>query len=95
VRVLECRGGLDLDYEAFGTEDGGEFGLEDLDRDLAVVLQVLGEIHRGHGTALPTSFDPTAFDPRRVRFDDPKARWDTAFREDILAERDGPMLWRG
>jgi Plasmid pRiA4b ORF-3-like protein len=30
---------------------------------------------------LPGEFDPAAFDRERVRFDDPKARWDTAFRE--------------
>ena len=48
VRVLEIGGDLDLGQEALAAEDGGELGVEDLDRDLAAVLQVLGEIDRGH-----------------------------------------------
>ena len=44
VRVAEVRRGLDFAEEALGAECGGEFGAEDLDGDLAVVLQVLGEV---------------------------------------------------
>ncbi len=40
VRMLQRGGGLDLDHEPVGTEDGGELGLEDLNRDAAVVLEV-------------------------------------------------------
>ena len=48
VRVLEVGGDLDLAEEALAAEDGGELGVEDLDGDLAAVLQVFGEIDRGH-----------------------------------------------
>ncbi len=33
------------------TEDGGQFGAQDLERDLAVVRQVVREIDRGHATS--------------------------------------------
>src|SRR5207249_4639282 len=46
--VLE--GGLDVDLaqKALGTERGGELGPEHLDRDVAVVLPVVGMVHMGH-----------------------------------------------
>jgi hypothetical protein len=47
VPVLEDCRGLDLGKEALGADDRRKFRAEDLDRDLAVVLEVLGEIHRG------------------------------------------------
>ena len=34
--------------EALGTDDGCELGLEDLQRDLAFVLQVIGQVDRRH-----------------------------------------------
>jgi len=46
--MAQGRGGLDLLHEPLGAEHGGEFGLEDLDCDLAVVLDVGRQLHRGH-----------------------------------------------
>ena len=60
VRVAQGGGGLDLDDEAFGAEDGGEFGFEDLDRDLAIVLQVLGEIDGRHAALAELAEDAVA-----------------------------------
>ena len=48
VGMLEAGGGLDLGEEAVAADDGTELGVEDLDGDLAVVLQVLGEVDGGH-----------------------------------------------
>ncbi len=48
VGVLEVGRGLDLGQEALRAYDGREFGLENLDGDLAVVLEVLGQEDRGH-----------------------------------------------
>ena len=48
VRVLEIGGGLDLAQEPLGADHRGQLGAQDLDRDLAVVLEVLREVHRGH-----------------------------------------------
>ena len=39
--MLEVRGKLDLLQEPLRTERSGELGLEDLERDLAVVLEVM------------------------------------------------------
>ena len=50
--MLEVGGGLDLAQEALGADDGGQFGPEHLDGDLAVVLEVLGQVDGGHA-ALP------------------------------------------
>ena len=46
--MLELGADLDLAGEPLGTERGGELGAEHFHRDLAVVLEVLGEIDGGH-----------------------------------------------
>ena len=57
VRVLQRRRGLDLDDEPLGAEHGREFGLQHLQRDVAVVLQVRGEIDRGHAPCTEFALD--------------------------------------
>ena len=48
VRVLQVGGDPDLGEEAVAADDGAQLGMEDLDGDLAAVLQVLGEVDGGH-----------------------------------------------
>ncbi len=48
--VSQVRGGLDFSQETLGTHDGGEFRFLDLERDLALVLQVVGQVDRRHAT---------------------------------------------
>ena len=62
----EARGRLDLAQEALGAERGGELGAQDLDRDLAVVPEVLGEVDRGHAARAELALDPVAVGERRV-----------------------------
>ena len=50
----ELGGDLDLAEESLGAERGGQIGTENLERDSAVVLEVVGEIHHGHPA--PTQF---------------------------------------
>ena len=47
--MLQRGGGLDLDHEALGTEHGGEFGSEDLDRDLLPGERVHAELDLAEG----------------------------------------------
>ena len=54
-----CRG-LDLRQEPLGAEDSGQLGLEYLDRDFAVVFQVLGEIDHGHPALSQLTLDAVA-----------------------------------
>ena len=58
--MLQRRGGLDFLDEPVGAEHGGEFGLQDLDRDLAIVLEVLGEVHRGHAARAQLALEAVA-----------------------------------
>jgi hypothetical protein len=58
--MLERRGGLDLDDETLGAEHGGEFRLQDLDGNLAVVPEILGEEHRRHAALAELAFDAVA-----------------------------------
>ena len=51
VRVLQPRGELDLAEEALRPERQGKLGVEDLERDPAVVLEVAREPDRGHAAA--------------------------------------------
>ena len=60
VRVLERRGGPDLEHEPVGAEHGGELGPQHLDRHLAVVLQVVGQIDRGHAALAELALEPVA-----------------------------------
>jgi hypothetical protein len=60
VGVLQRRGGLDLDHEPLGPDHRGELGPEDLDRDFAVMLEVLGQIHRGHAAGPQLLLDAVA-----------------------------------
>ena len=65
VGVLECRGDLDLAEEPLAAEDGRQLGLEQLDGDAPVVLQVLGEKDDRHPTAAKLSLDPVSIAERR------------------------------
>jgi hypothetical protein len=56
----EPSGELDLAEEAVGTEDGGQLGPKDLEGDRAVVLEVLGEIDRGHAAAAQLALERVA-----------------------------------
>ena len=60
VRVLQRRGGLDLPHEPLGAEDGGELGLQHLERHLAVVLQVLRQVDGGHAPLAQLPLDAVA-----------------------------------
>ena len=46
--MLQIRGGLDLAQEALGADYRREFGAQDLDGDVAVVLEVMREMYRRH-----------------------------------------------
>jgi hypothetical protein len=58
---------------------GGPYGYEEL---LEILSDKLHEQHEGMMEWLGDRFSPDEFDPKRVRFDDPKKRWETAFGED-------------
>ena len=70
MRVLEIGGGLDFAEEAISAECGGELGAEDLDGDLAVVLEVFGEVDGGHAALAEFANDAIAVSERsRKAFD--------------------------
>ena len=56
----ELRGDLNLVQEPLGPERGRKLGFQNLDRDPAVVLQVLGEVDRGHPAAAEFTLDRVA-----------------------------------
>jgi hypothetical protein len=57
VRVTQPGHQLDLTQESIGTDAGRELRMQDLDRDLASVLQVLGQQHHGHAAAADLRLD--------------------------------------
>ncbi len=65
--MLQRGSGLDLDHEALGAEHGGQLRLEDLDRDLAVVLEILRQVDRGHAAGAEFALDAVAIGQRGVR----------------------------
>ena len=58
--MLEPGGELDLAEEALGAERGGELGMEHLERDRAVVPEVLGQVDGGHAAAAELALDAVA-----------------------------------
>jgi len=57
MRMLKTRSRLDLDNEPLGTKNRGELRLEDLECNLAIVLEVLSEIDGGHTTLAQLPID--------------------------------------
>jgi len=60
VGMTQRRGGLDFLHEALGTQYCGQLGAEDLDGDLAVVLDVGGEVDGGHAALAELALDRVA-----------------------------------
>jgi len=60
VGVLEICRDTDFVQEPFRTECSRHFGLQDLERDLAVVLEVLCQIDRSHPTGPEFPLDAVA-----------------------------------
>jgi hypothetical protein len=60
MRVVEAGGQLDLAEEALGADRGGKVGAEDLERDLTVVAEVLGQEDDGHPALAELALDPVA-----------------------------------
>ena len=58
--MLESGGDLDLAGESLGTERSGQLGPENLHGHPPVVLQVLGEVHRGHAALAQLPLDAVA-----------------------------------
>src|SRR6185437_8147476 len=60
VRMLQRRDGLDLAQEPCGADDRGELGPQHFDRDLALVLEIVREVHRSHAALAELVLDPVA-----------------------------------
>ena len=58
VRMVQPGGDVDLAEEPLPADRGGDLGVEDLDRDAAVVLLVLGQVDRGHPAAAQQARSP-------------------------------------
>src|SRR6185437_13839523 len=58
VRMLQPRGGAYLAQEPIGTECGTEIRMQHLDRDVAIVLEIVSEIHRRHAAGAKLALDP-------------------------------------
>ena len=54
--MLEVSGDADLAQETFGAEHRTEVGIQDLDRDLAVVANVMGEMDCRHPAGSERAF---------------------------------------
>jgi len=60
VRMGELRRDLDLAQEPVRTHRGGQFGAQDLERDVAVVSEIFGEVDRGHPALAQLALDGVA-----------------------------------
>src|SRR6266850_989031 len=60
VGVAEVSGRLDFVPETLRAEAGGEFGVQDLERDRAVMLEVPREVHSCHAAPAELALDRVA-----------------------------------
>ncbi len=60
VRVLQVGGGLDLLEETLGTDDSRKLRTQYLERDLAAVPDVFGEVDRRHAAGAEVALDRVA-----------------------------------
>ena len=58
--MLELGDDVDLAEEPLGAQRRGELGPQDLERDLAVVLEVVGEVDGGHAALAELALDAVA-----------------------------------
>ena len=58
--MVQIGGGRDLAEEALGPEGVGQLGAEHLHGDLAPVLEVVGEIDRGHAARAKLAVEAVA-----------------------------------
>ena len=70
VRMREVGRGFDLGQETLGTDHGSEFRLQNFERHLAVVLQVVGQVDRGHAALTEFALDGVAAFESRVEAGD-------------------------
>ena len=57
VGMLQVRGDPDFAQEALAAERRGEFGMQHLERDLPIVLEVVGEEDGGHAAPAELALD--------------------------------------
>ena len=60
LRVLQIGGDANLAQESLDAEHGAELGVEHLERDETVVLEITREVHRGHAAATELALDRVA-----------------------------------
>ena len=68
--MLEVRGGFDFSEESLCTHHCSQLGLQDLERDVAVVLEVFSEVDRSHPTLTDLTLDAVAAFQRSVEAGD-------------------------
>ena len=64
ARVRQPRGGADFAQEPFATERRAKIGMQDLEGDVAIVLDVVREVDGGHATLTQLALDPVAVGKR-------------------------------
>ena len=98
VGMLEPGGEPDLALEALGAERGGELGMEHLERDRAVVPEVLGEVDRGHAPAAELALErvavPQRFTKCRDRIRHQPRFFGGTLAKDTTRARDGEGVGR-
>ena len=63
--MVQACGDGNLTQESLGTECGGELGIQDLESDGTIVLQIAGEEHGPHSPAPDLALDTVAVGQRR------------------------------
>ena len=58
--MLQIGRDLDLRHEPFDAEHGAEFRVQDLERDLAIVLEIAREVHSRHAALADAALDGVA-----------------------------------
>jgi hypothetical protein len=67
VGMVELGGNADFPQESLASQDGREFGPHDLYCDIAVMLEVVRQVDRGHATLAQLPFDCVSIGQGRLQ----------------------------
>ncbi len=60
MRMLKIRRRFDIGEESLSADHRSQLGFQDFEGDLALVLEVVGQVHRGHAALAQLTLDGVA-----------------------------------
>ena len=94
MRMLQSRRSADLAQEALGAQRRAEVGMQHLDGNVALMLEVVGQIHRGHAAGAEFTLDAISVGERCSEpIEGPVHPTGREFRAESAGRNTGALMW--